>query len=61
MQKITWLLESVGAQTRVTVIHSGFVRTVDTSDYPFGWGSFLEHLKLATEGKETSPVQVSCG
>lgn len=51
-QKITWLLESVGAQTRVTMIHSDFVRTVDFSDYPFGWGYFLDRLKLAAEGKD---------
>ena len=52
MQKITWLLESIGKQTRVTLIHSGFVRTADTSDYPFGWGFFLSRLQLVAEGKE---------
>jgi uncharacterized protein YndB with AHSA1/START domain len=61
MQQITWLLESVGRQTRVTLIHSGFVRAVDFSDYPFGWGSFLERLKLAAEGKEIPLDTASCG
>lgn len=51
-QKITWLLEAVGKQTRVTMIHTGFVRAVDISDYPFGWGYFLSRLKIAAEGRE---------
>jgi uncharacterized protein YndB with AHSA1/START domain len=49
-QSITWLLEPSGEGTRVTVIHSGFVRTVDLSDYPFGWGYFLGRLKDVAEG-----------
>jgi hypothetical protein len=32
-------------QTRVTVVHGTFARVVDISDYPFGWGSFLQALK----------------
>lgn len=43
-QTVTWMLEDVDGRTRVTVIHSGFVRTVDFSDYPFGWGHFLAML-----------------
>ena len=43
-QTVTWLLEDAESQTRVTVIHSGFVRTVDFSDFPFGWGHFLSML-----------------
>ena len=54
LQKITWLLESVGSQTRVTLIHSGFVRTIDISDYPIGWSFFLERLQLTAGGKEVS-------
>ena len=50
VQTVTWLLESVGTQTRVTLIHAGFTRTVDFSDYPFGWGWFLSRLKQTVEG-----------
>ncbi len=46
---VTWLLESVGTGTRVTVIHGGFERTTDISDYPFGWSSFLGMLKNVAE------------
>jgi len=44
-QSVTWLLEPSEVGTRVTIIHSGFVRTVDLSDYPFGWGYFLGRLR----------------
>jgi len=44
--RVTWLLESLGpAKTRVTLIHDGFSRAADASDYPFGWRGFLERLK----------------
>jgi len=46
---VTWLLESVGKGTRVTVIHSGFTRTTDISDYTPGWAEFLEKLKALVE------------
>jgi len=49
VQTITWLLANEGAKTRVTVIHSGFVRSVDFSDYPFGWAGFLGGLKSVVE------------
>jgi len=50
MQTVTWRLESVGkAQTRVTVVHAGFIRTVDFSDYPFGWATFLRRMKSTVE------------
>ena len=49
-QTITWQLEDAGiGKTRVTVIHSGFIRAVDISDYPFGWATFLGRLKTAVE------------
>lgn len=54
-QKVTWLLESVGQQTRVTLIHSGFVRMVDFSDYPHGWGFFLGRLRGVAEGTLAPP------
>jgi len=45
VQSVSWLLEPEGAGTRVTLIHSGFVRAVDLSDYPFGWSHFLRRLQ----------------
>jgi uncharacterized protein YndB with AHSA1/START domain len=48
--RVAWLLEPVGSKTRVTVVHGEFPRTVDISDYPFGWASFLERLKGIIEG-----------
>jgi uncharacterized protein YndB with AHSA1/START domain len=44
-QKITWLLEDDGAGTKLTLIHDGFVRTSDISDFPFGWRGFLEAIQ----------------
>ena len=46
-QSITWLLEPVVGGTEVTLIHAGFTRTADISDYPFGWVWFLDELKKA--------------
>jgi len=45
VQTVTWLLEPEGTGTRVTLVHAGFVRAVDLSDYPFGWGYFLRRLR----------------
>jgi uncharacterized protein YndB with AHSA1/START domain len=47
--RLAWLLESAGSGTRVTLVHGGFERTVDISDYPFGWGYFLGQLKTEAE------------
>lgn len=44
MQSITWRLAAEGHGTRVTLVHAGFTRAVDFSDYPFGWGHFLSEL-----------------
>ncbi len=44
-QKITWLLEDCGAGTNLTLIHDGFVRAADISDFPFGWSGFLEMIR----------------
>jgi uncharacterized protein YndB with AHSA1/START domain len=49
-QSVTWLLEPSGGGTRVTLIHASFVRAVDLSDYPFGWGHFLGQMKAVAEG-----------
>lgn len=48
-QAVTWLLEPSDGGTRVTLIHSGFVRAVDLSDYPFGWGHFMGKMKGVAE------------
>jgi uncharacterized protein YndB with AHSA1/START domain len=50
--RVAWLLEPVGEKTRVTVVHGDFPRTVDISDYPFGWSKFLTRLKELIEGSE---------
>jgi uncharacterized protein YndB with AHSA1/START domain len=48
-QTIAWDLEAEGAGTRVTLTHSGFLRTADISDYGMGWGHFLSQLKSTSE------------
>jgi uncharacterized protein YndB with AHSA1/START domain len=45
MTRVAWLLESVGDKTKVTLVHGGFPRAADMSDYPFGWGDFLSRLR----------------
>lgn len=49
VQRVTWLLESVGEQTRVILIHEPFERVADLSDYPQGWAYFLGALKARLE------------
>lgn len=44
-QQITFYLESEGSGTKVTFVHSGFDRTADISDYPFGWVYFIGKLE----------------
>jgi uncharacterized protein YndB with AHSA1/START domain len=44
-QKITWLLEDDGDGTLLTLVHDGFVRASDISDFPFGWAGFLEGIR----------------
>ena len=51
--RVAWLLEPVGGKTRVTVVHGEFPRTVDISDYPFGWPAFLNQLKDLVERRES--------
>ena len=48
-QKITWLLADEGPGTRLTLIHDGFRRTSDVSDYPFGWADYLGAVKGVAE------------
>lgn len=44
-QTIAFTLTPEGSSTRVDFVHSGFSRTADISDYPFGWGYFLGELE----------------
>jgi uncharacterized protein YndB with AHSA1/START domain len=55
VQRVTWLFASEGDATRVTVVHDGFVRPVDISDYPFGWPGFLQMLPNAFSA-EPAPI-----
>ena len=48
-QRVSWLLEAIGDQTRVILIHEPFERTTDLSDYPQGWAYFLTRLKSQVE------------
>jgi uncharacterized protein YndB with AHSA1/START domain len=48
-QTITFALEPEGKGTRVTLVHAGFTRTTDISDYPFGWPFFVDGLKREAE------------
>jgi len=50
-QRITCQLEAEGAGTRLTFAHSGFDRTADISDYPFGWVSFMAKLGEVFQGE----------
>ena len=46
-QRITWLLEDDGAGTKLTLVHDGFARAADISDFPFGWVGFLGGIRDA--------------
>jgi uncharacterized protein YndB with AHSA1/START domain len=43
-QRITFQLEAEGSGTKLTFVHSGFDRTTDIGDYPFGWVYFIGKL-----------------
>jgi len=47
--RVAWLLDDVPGGTRVTLVHGGFARVVDQSDYPFGWVYFMGKLKATVE------------
>ena len=49
VQSVAWVLADENGGTRVTVIHSGFIRPTDVSDYPFGWGDFVKALAAVFE------------
>jgi uncharacterized protein YndB with AHSA1/START domain len=44
MQRVSFELTPEGSSTRVELVHSGFVRAVDRSDYLQGWAGFLGAL-----------------
>lgn len=46
-QTITWTLADDGDGTRLTLIHRGFSRPSDISDFPFGWDYFLRAISAA--------------
>lgn len=48
-RRVTWLLESIGEQSRVILIQEPFERTTDLSDYPQYWASVLKGLKARLE------------
>jgi len=49
MQRVEWHLEPEGGATGLTLVHAGFTRAADISDYPFGWGHFTAALKAHVE------------
>ena len=55
-QRVLWVLAPEGEGTRVNFVHDGFVRAVDISDYPFGWGYFLSRITMIAEGKPVDAV-----
>lgn len=48
-QKVTWELQDLGGRTRLILTHDGFTRPVDVSDYPFGWGHFLDEIRKVAD------------
>lgn len=50
-QKVTWLLDALpGGKTKLTLLHTGFTRAVDVSDYPFGWTEFMDKIGKTADG-----------
>ncbi len=54
-QTITFDLETVGEQTRLTFVHAGFGRTADISDFPFGWVWFISQLQEVATKQHATP------
>jgi uncharacterized protein YndB with AHSA1/START domain len=46
---VTWELEGSGGQTRLTVVHSGFVDARSAGGYEVGWAAFLASFKRMHE------------
>jgi uncharacterized protein YndB with AHSA1/START domain len=49
-QTVTWLLDPEGSGTRVTLVHTGFIRAAVVSDRPFAWGTFLSEMARVAVG-----------
>jgi uncharacterized protein YndB with AHSA1/START domain len=47
-QSVSFTLHPEGTGTRVDLVHAGFTRPTDISDYPFGWGHFLGEIQKVT-------------
>jgi hypothetical protein len=47
--RVTWTIEPIERGARVTLVHDGFARAEDMSDYPYGWTSFLGALQADVE------------
>ncbi len=43
-QTVTFTLIPEDGGTRLELVHAGFTRAADISDYPFGWGHFLGEI-----------------
>lgn len=51
LQRIEWHLEPAAGGTRVTLVHAGFTRAADISDYPVGWTHFVGALGAHVIGR----------
>ena len=60
-QKITWLLEDEDGGTKLTLVHDGFARAADMSDFPFGWVGFLGGIERAVAKAQTSAPVANAG
>lgn len=51
-QKVAWTLQALpGGKTKLTLVHDGFTRALDVSDYPFGWTEFLDKIGQVAAGE----------
>jgi uncharacterized protein YndB with AHSA1/START domain len=58
-QRVTITLAPEGAGTRLSLLHDGFTRASDVSDFPFGWPWFLSRLKDVAEGEDVTPLSAA--
>lgn len=49
--RVAWILEDADGGARLTLVHDGFSRTADVSDYPFGWPFFMGQLRVYAQGR----------
>ena len=52
VQRVRWELAAEGEGTRLTLVHDGFVRPTDVSDFPWGWKGFLHQLAAVATGPD---------